>query len=368
VAWHPVGVRGCGPVFAYAHMAWQTSGVPVVSVAGASGYAGGELLRLILGHPDLELGCLAAGARAGEDLVQVHPQLPGLAGRSLTHTDPAALAEADLAILALPHGESAALVPQLPPSLPIVDLGADYRLRDPGAWRAYYVGSHAGSWTYGLPELPGARDAIRSSSRIANPGCYATAVALALAPLLRAGLVEPSDIVVVAASGTSGAGRKADPGLIASEVMGSMSAYKAGGVHQHTPEMEQSLSDAAGASVRLSFTPLLAPMPRGILATCTAVATSAASTDSVRDCLAQAYSGEPFVHFLPAGTWPRTASVLGSNLALIQGAHDVHAGRVVVAVAIDNLVKGAAGQAVQNANLVLGLDELAGLPTTGVAP
>lgn len=346
----------------------QDGPMPIVSVAGASGYAGGELLRLLLEHPGLEIGPITAGTRSGDSVASVHPQLPALADRALQTTSWALLAEADLVFLALPHGESAGIVADLPAGLPVVDLGADFRLRDPSAWQAYYGGAHAGTWVYGLPELPGARASIRASSRVANPGCYPTAVTLALAPILRAGLAQPSDIVVVAASGTSGAGRKASENLLASEVMGSMSAYKAGGSHQHTPEMEQELSRACGMPVRVSFTPLLAPMPRGILATCTAAATRSTTAENLRAAIELAYQEEPFVRLLPQGSWPRTSSVLGSNSAQIQVAFDDHAGRVIVVSAIDNLVKGAAGQAIQNANLILGLDEGTGLPRTGVAP
>lgn len=338
------------------------------SVAGASGYAGGELLRLIAAHPGMELAALAAGGRAGELLTAVHPNLAGLGDRLLVETDPATLADADIVFLALPHGESAALVAQFPADLPVVDLGADFRLRDAGSWNRYYGGPHAGVWAYGLPELPGQREAIRASHRIANPGCYATAVGLALAPVLAAGLAGAHDVVVVAASGTSGAGRKPSDALLASQVMGSMSAYKVGGVHQHTPEMEQSLGDAAGEPVTLSFTPLLAPMPRGIVATCTAVAAPGATTESVRAALSEAYADEPFVHVLPSDHWPQTSSVAGSNAVHLQCAVDGHAGRVIVVSAIDNLGKGAAGQALQNANLILGLDEESGLSSNGVAP
>jgi N-acetyl-gamma-glutamyl-phosphate reductase len=338
------------------------------SIAGASGYAGGELLRLLAGHPNLEIAAMAAGGRAGERLSAVHPNLTGLADRALVTTDASVLADADIVFLALPHGESAAIVAQLPPALPVVDLGADFRLRDAAAWQQYYGASHAGSWAYGLPELPRQRAVISGSRRVANPGCYATSVALALAPVLAAGLAEPEDIVVVAASGTSGAGRKASDALLATQVMGSMSAYKVGGVHQHTPEMEQSLSDASGLAVRLSFTPLLAPMPRGIVATCTAVAAPGVDEEAVRAALLAAYADEPFVHVLPPGAWPQTSSVGGSNAVHLQCAVDSHAGRIVVVSAIDNLGKGAAGQAVQNANLVLGLPESAGLAANGVAP
>lgn len=341
------------------------------AVAGASGYAGGELLRLLAGHPQITLGPLAAGGRAGASLGAVHPNLTELADLPLVETSAEVLSSADIVFLALPHGESAALVEQLPADLPIVDLGADFRLASAKAWSGYYGGAHAGTWTYGLPELVvgGARqrEAIRGSRRVANPGCYPTSVALAFAPVLAAGLAEP-DVVVVAASGTSGAGRKPSDALLATQVMGSMSAYKVGGGHQHTPEMEQSLSSAAGAPVTLSFTPLLAPMPRGILATVSAPARPGATSGAVREVLVEAYSSEPFVHVLPEGQWPQTSSVGGSNAVHLQCAVDAHAGRVVVVASMDNLGKGAAGQALQNANLILGLDEMAGLSVNGVAP
>lgn len=338
------------------------------AVAGASGYAGGELLRLLVGHPSLDPAVVAAGKQAGATVGEVHPSVTPLADRVLAATDPATLAEADVVFLALPHGESAALVAALPVDLPVVDLGADHRLADPEAWETFYGSGHAGSWTYGLPELPGRRDEVAAATRVANPGCYPTAVALGAAPLLATGLVEPHDVVVVAASGTSGAGRSATPSLLGSEVMGSLSAYKAGGAHQHTPEMEQTLSQAAGQPVTLSFTPVLAPMPRGILATVTARLSDGVSTATLRDACHAAYAHEPFVHLLPEGRWPRTADVAGCNAVHLQVAADRHAGRAVVVVAIDNLGKGAAGQAVQNANLVLGLPETAGLSTVGVAP
>jgi N-acetyl-gamma-glutamyl-phosphate reductase len=340
-----------------------------VAVAGASGYAGGELLRLVLAHPELTLGPVAAGpSSAGRAVTELHPQLPQLAGTVLAPTDPSDLAGADLVFLALPHGESATLVSQLPPDLAVVDLGADFRLDDASAWATYYGSEHAGRWAYGLPELPGARAAITATHRIANPGCYPTAVAVGLAPLLAAGLVEPSDVVVVAASGTSGAGRSARAALQGSEVMNAVSAYKAGGAHQHTPEMEQSLTAAAGEPVTLSFTPLLAPMPRGILATTTARLAGGVTTAVLREALHSAYAAEPFVHLVAEGGWPSTAATYGSNSVHLQVAADRHAGRAVVVSAIDNLVKGAAGQAVQNANLLLGLDETAGLSISGIAP
>ncbi|GAA2710693.1 N-acetyl-gamma-glutamyl-phosphate reductase [Micromonospora olivasterospora] len=329
-----------------------------VAVAGASGYAGGELLRLIAGHPEFDLVAATAHSQAGQPVAAVHPQLAGL-DVALSATDPAALADADLVFLALPHGQSAALAAALPEPVRVVDLGADHRLRDAVAWARYYGGAHAGAWTYGLPELPGQRTAIAAATRVANTGCYAAAVTLALAPLVAAGAVAPADVVAVAASGTSGAGRAAKAHLLGSEVMGDLSPYKVG-AHQHVPEIKQ----ATGAA-SLSLTPVLAPMPRGILATVTAVPTGAADPRAV---LAEAYADAPFVHVLPEGTWPHTAATLGSNSCHLQATVDVDSGRVVVVSAIDNLGKGAAGQAVQNANLMLGLPETTGLPIFGVAP
>ncbi|HEX2818891.1 MAG TPA: N-acetyl-gamma-glutamyl-phosphate reductase [Streptosporangiaceae bacterium] len=345
-----------------------------VAVAGASGYAGGELLRLLAGHPELEIGPLTAASSAGTPVTAVHPQLTGhprLNDRVFSRTDPNTLADADLLFTALPHGESAQLAAQLPAQLKVIDLGADFRLADAQAWTRYYPTPHAGQWTYGLPELPGARDAIKAATTVAAPGCYATASILALAPLLAAGLADPADIVIVAASGTSGAGRSPRPDLLGSEVMGSMSAYQVGGAHRHTPEIEQALfSERARLSpsspVTVSFTPTLAPMSRGILATCTA--TSDAPASQLREALHHAYGHEPFVHLLPEGRWPATGPTSGTNAAHLQVAADAHAGRAVVVCALDNLVKGAAGQAIQIANLMLGLPETTGLTAFGVAP
>ena len=338
------------------------------AVVGASGYAGGELLRLLLDHPSFSITTLAAGASAGRRVGEVHRNLPSLSGQKFEAVDLGQLADHDLVFLALPHGQSAGIVSGLPPDLPIVDLGADFRLADADAWQTYYGCDHAGTWTYGLPELRGQRVLIEQSRRVANPGCYPTAVTVAAAPLFTAGLVEPSDVVVVAASGTSGAGRKASEGLSGTEVMGSMSAYKVGGAHQHTPEMEQNLSLAAGTNVKVLFTPLLAPMPRGILATITMRAANGATTPDVRKALHETYATERFVHVLPADRWPRTSDVNGSNAAHLQAAFDENSGRVVIVSAIDNLVKGAAGQALQNANIMFGLDEGLGLAADGVAP
>jgi N-acetyl-gamma-glutamyl-phosphate reductase len=334
-----------------------------VAVAGASGYAGGELLRLLAHHPALEVGAITGHGSAGGSLGSVQPHLRSLADRVLVPTTPEVLAEADLIFLALPHGQSAALAAALPAAARIVDLGADHRLVDASAYAAHYPGPHPGSWTYGLPELPGQRPKITASGRVAVPGCYATAVTLALAPLIAAGIAEPTDAVAVAASGTSGAGRSAAAHLLGSEVMGDLAPYKVGS-HQHVPEILQ----ATGATT-LSFTPVLAPMPRGILATVTVrPRRPEVSVADVHQALVAAYGAGPFVHVLPEGQWPHTAATLGSNAAHVQATVDRSAGRVIVCVALDNLGKGAAGQAVQCANLMLGLAETAGLSTDGVAP
>ncbi|WP_232668615.1 N-acetyl-gamma-glutamyl-phosphate reductase [Pseudonocardia sp. TRM90224] len=336
-----------------------------VAVAGASGYAGGELLRLLLAHPDVEIGAVTAGGSAGTRLGAHQPHLVPLAERVLQETTPEVLAGHDVVFLALPHGHSAALAAQLGDAAVVIDCGADHRLTDPAAWTRWYGGEHAGSWPYGLPELPGARDALRGARRVAVPGCYPTAVSLALFPALQAGLVEP-DVVVTAVTGTSGAGKSLKPHLLGAEVMGSLSAYGVGGGHRHTPEMVQNLSAAAGRPVGVSFTPVLAPLPRGILATCTAV--TSASAAEITETYAKAYADEPFVHLLPDGSWPSTAATLGANTAHLQVTVDPDARRLVAVAAIDNLTKGTAGGAVQCMNLALGLPETAGLPMNGVAP
>jgi len=329
-----------------------------VAVAGASGYAGGELLRLLAGHPEFDLVTATAHSQAGSAVSAVHPQLAGL-DLTLGVTDAATLSGADLVFLALPHGQSAAVASQLAEGVKVVDLGADFRLESAEQWTRYYGGGHAGTWTYGLPELPGARAAIAASDRVANTGCYAATITLALAPLIEAGVADPEDVVVVASSGTSGAGRNAKVNLLASEIMGDLSPYKVG-AHQHVAEIKQ----ATGAS-SLSMTPILAPMPRGILATVTAKRRNGGDP---REALQAAYANEPFVHVLPEGSWPHTAATSGSNSCHLQATVDIDSGRIIVVSALDNLGKGAAGQAVQNANIMFGLPETAGLSVFGVAP
>jgi N-acetyl-gamma-glutamyl-phosphate reductase len=338
-----------------------------VAVAGASGYAGGELLRLLLGHPAVEIGALTAGANAGESLGSLQPHLTPLAERVLAETTAEALAGHDVVFLALPHGQSGPLAATLAEDTLVVDCGADFRLRDADQWARFYGGEHAGTWPYGLPELPGQRAVLATARRVAVPGCYPTVASLALAPAVAAGLVEP-EVVVVAASGTSGAGKAAKPHLLGSEVMGNASAYGVGGVHRHTPEIVQNLSALTDTTVRVSFTPVLVPMPRGILATCSAPLREGVSATDVREAYLKAYDAEPFVRLLPQGEWPQTKAVHGGNACHLQVAVDEAAGRLVVIGAIDNLAKGTAGGAIQSMNLALGLDETLGLTTVGVAP
>ncbi|MBO0825660.1 MAG: N-acetyl-gamma-glutamyl-phosphate reductase [Actinobacteria bacterium] len=343
-----------------------------VAVAGASGYAGGELLRLLAGHPELELVAATGASSAGQPIAELHPHLAGaagLAGMVLQPHDADALGDCDLVFLALPAGQSASVASRLPDGVKVVDLGPDFRLADGSAWARHYSGPHPGRWVTGTPELPGARARIQVASAVAAPGCYATAAMLALTPMVAAGLAEAADIVVVAASGTSGAGRSLRANLLASEVMGSVSAYAVAGAHRHTPEIEQALSEACGRPASVCFTPVLAPMPRGILATCTArLASPDITTADLRAVVAARYADEPFITLLPEGTWPATASVSGSNGVQLQVAADPRAGRAVAIAAIDNLGKGAAGQAIQDANLMLGLAETAGLTAMGVSP
>lgn len=334
------------------------------AIVGASGYAGTELLRLLLDHPNFEPTVITAHSNAGELISAVAPQLAKLGDRRFEAFDLEKVNDCDLVFLALPHGESAALIAQLDPDLKVVDLGADFRLSSAEKWAKYYGGTHAGTWTYGLPELPGKREEIAKSTQVANPGCYATSISLAIAPALE--LIDIQDIVVVAASGTTGAGRSAKVNLLGSEVMGSLSSYKFGGVHQHTPEVEEALTHIAGSDVKISFTPILAPMPRGILSTVTAKLTASATTEIMHALYTKAYAMDEFVTVLPIGQMPKTNSVIGSNHVQLQVAVDEHANRLIISAVIDNLGKGAAGQAIQNANLMCGLPENTGLEILGL--
>ena len=335
------------------------------AVIGGSGYAGGELLRILSGHPNFEVITVSAHSHAGALITSVHPQLQKFAGRNFDLVDSIDFSEFELVFIALPHGESASLIAKIPQSVKIVDLGADFRLESADAWKKYYGGLHAGAWVYGLPELcQGQRDAIATQMRVSNPGCYATSITLGIAPAMN--LINSEDIVVVAASGTTGAGRSAQVMLIGSEVMNSMSSYKFGGVHQHSPEIEQALSAVAQKPAKISFTPILAPMPRGILSTITATLIKPLTTKSAHEIFVQAYSDAYFIDVLPLGQMPKTSALIGSNKMQIQIAVDEHTNRLIVSVAIDNLGKGAAGQAIQNANLMCGLDERTGIDQDGL--
>lgn len=339
-----------------------------VAVSGASGYAGGEVLRLLAGHPDVTIGAITAHSNAGSRLGELQPHLHGLASRLLEDTTVDNLSGHDVVFLALPHGASAEIAAQLPAGTLVIDAGADHRLEDPAAWEKFYGSPHAGTWPYGLPELPGQREALRGAKRIAVPGCYPTSALLALTPGFSSRLLEGEDVVIVSASGTSGAGKAAKANLIGAEVMGSMSPYGVGGGHRHTPEIEQGLSKALRGPVTVSFTPTLAPMSRGILTTATARIRPGVTAGELRRAWSEAYDDEPFVHLLPEGQWPSTKSVRGSNHAVMQLALDARIGRVIVTCAIDNLTKGTAGGAVQSMNIALGLAETAGLNLQGVAP
>lgn len=346
-----------------------------IALAGATGYAGGEILRLLLLHPayhrgDLTIGSLCAHSQAGRDVAEVMPHLGQLAARKLSEITAEALAGHDVVFLALPHGHSAAVAQQLPAHVLVIDCSADFRIQDPTAWEDYYGTPHAGAWPYGLPELPGQRETIASTRRVAVPGCFPTAFTLAAYPALQGGLVEPN-FDVVAVTGLSGAGKKAAVEFSGSESIGNLRAYSPGGTHRHTPEMIQNLAELA-PGVTVSFTPILAPMTRGILATVSAPLAGGAAAAEVEDlarcAYTKAYAAEPFCHLLPSGVQPQVGQVVGANFAHIQVHVDAVARRLIMTCAIDNLVKGTAGAAVQCLNLALGWEETAGLKSTAVVP
>ncbi len=334
------------------------------AVIGASGYAGGELLRLLATHPHLMVTQVSAHSNAGELITSVHPHLTTYQNQKFVPIEAVNFHQVDVVFIALPHGQSATVVRNIPSHTKVIDLGADFRLSDSAQWDKYYDGEHAGVWTYGLPEIPGQREKISKSAQVSNPGCYATSIITGLLPALD--FIDVSDVVVVAASGTTGAGRSAKINLIASEVMGSLTSYKFGGIHQHTPEVEQALSNVSGKDVKISFTPILAPMPRGILSTITARLTKGISTEQVNALYAKFFEADYFVDVLPEGQLPKTGSLTGSNKIQMQVAVDGHVQRLVISVALDNLGKGAASQAIQNANLMCGFHEGAGLSTDGL--
>jgi N-acetyl-gamma-glutamyl-phosphate reductase len=350
-----------------------------VAVSGASGYAGGEILRLLAAHPDIEIRTATAHSNAGQPLIEQQPHLRSLAHLTLQETTPEILAGHDIVFLALPHGQSGQYTQALADVPLVIDAGADHRLTSADAWGAFYGGDFHEPWAYGVPELlvdgVKQRTHLSGATRIAAPGCNASTVALSLAPGVAAGVIDPGDIVSVLAVGPSGAGKSAKTHLLASEILGSANPYAVGGTHRHIPEIRQALVAAAGSSeplrddaVGISFTPVIVPMARGILATSVARIAPGVSDAEIRRAWETAYADETFVQLLPEGSFPRTADVLGANTALMGLAIDRAAGKVVVVTAVDNLVKGTAGAAIQSMNIALGLPEATGLTVNGVAP
>jgi N-acetyl-gamma-glutamyl-phosphate reductase len=329
-------------------------------VIGASGYAGGQLLRLIHAHPKLKFKSAIAHSKANTSIVAEHPFLVGKYDQNFEEFSAEKIAETDFVFIALPHGESAGLISQLKTGTKIVDLGADFRLKDSGKWAKYYSGEHAGSWTYGLPEVENNVENISKSSKVANPGCYATAIALAFAPLIKHDLIDQKYMTVVAASGTTGAGKKPAQSLLASEVMGSLSNYKLNGTHQHIPEIEQALSQISGFELSLSFNPILAPMPRGILANCISLLKKPMTISEVSKLFSEYYKNQPFVQ-IQQGTSLQTSSVIDTNNCTLQISIDQKTNQITVVSVLDNLIKGASGQAIQNMNLMCGWDQTLGL-------
>ncbi|WP_431798280.1 N-acetyl-gamma-glutamyl-phosphate reductase [Microbacterium kunmingense] len=346
-----------------------------VAVSGASGYAGGEILRILAAHPDVEIRTVTAHSNAGQKLIEHQPHLRSLAHLTLQETTPEVLSGHDIVFLALPHGQSGQYTDALADTPLVIDAGADHRLESTPEWEKFYGGDHHDPWTYGVPELlvggGTQRELLRGATRIAAPGCNASTVSLSLAPGVAAGVIDPSDIVTVLAVGPSGAGKSLKPHLLGSEILGTANPYAVGGSHRHIPEIRQALAAAMSETavpIRISFTPVIVPMARGILATSTAPIAAGATDDDIRAAWERAYGDETFVQLLPAGHFPRTADVLGANTALMGLAIDRDANRVVVVTAVDNLVKGTAGAAVQSMNIALGLPEGRALTVNGVAP
>ena len=329
-------------------------------VIGASGYAGGQLLRLIHAHPKLKFKSAIAHSKANTPIVSEHSFLVGKYDQNFEEFSPEKIAETDFVFIALPHGESAGLISKLKPGTKIVDLGADFRLKDSLKWDKYYSGGYAGNWTYGLPELENNVEKISKSSRVSNPGCYATAIALAFAPLLKQDLIDQKFMTVVAASGTTGAGKKPSQSLLASEVMGSLSNYKLNGTHQHIPEIEQALSEITGSDLSISFNPILAPMPRGILSNSISILKKPLKANEVVQIYKDYYNSQPFVKIMQNVNL-QTSSVIDSNNCLLQISIDENTNQITIVSVIDNLFKGASGQAIQNMNLMCGWDQTLGL-------
>ena len=339
-----------------------------VGIVGATGYTGSELLRLLVGHADVELAVVTSRAEAGQPVAGTFPWLRGHTDIRYTTPDTVALSRCDLVFYATPNGTAMQQVPELlRVGVRVVDLSADFRLRDPAVWKTWYGQEHAcpellASAVYGLPEHN--RDSIRGAKLVANPGCYPTAVVLALLPLLNGNVIDPATVIADAKSGVSGAGRKAEPGLLFSEAGESLRAYSASG-HRHLPEIRQLVDEAAGHAVPLTFVPHLIPMVRGIHATVYARVTGKAQ---IQQLMSDFYACEPFVDVMPTGAHPETRSVRGTNICRIAVHQPAGSDKVVVLAVIDNLVKGGAGQAVQNMNLMFGFPETRGLQSTALAP
>ena len=343
-----------------------------VAVAGATGYAGGEILRLLVNHPryldgTLTIGALTGNSNAGQLGADVLPHIPQLADRVIEETTVEVLSRHDVVFLGLPHGFSAEIGAALPDSTLVLDCAADFRLQNADDWTAYYGSEHAGSWPYGIPEMPGHREQIATARRIAVPGCFPTGATLAALPAAAQGLVEPS-FNIVSVTGVSGAGKKANVDLLGAETMGSVKAYNTAGKHRHTPEMVQNIAEVTDEDVTVSFTPVLAPLPRGILSTVTAPLKDGVTEASARAAFEEFYAGEPFIRLLPEGRQPQTQHVVGTNMSLLQVEVDEGAGVLLVTSVIDNLTKGTGGAAVQCMNLALGFQETDGLPQAAVAP
>ena len=343
-----------------------------VAVAGATGYAGGEILRLLVNHPryldgTLTIDALTGNSNAGQLGADVLPHIPQLADHVIEETTVEVLSRHDVVFLGLPHGFSAEIGAALPDSTLVLDCAADFRLRNADDWTAYYGSEHAGSWPYGIPEMPGHREQITTARRIAVPGCFPTGATLAALAAAAQGLVEPS-FNIVSVTGVSGAGKKANVDLLGAETMGSVKAYNTAGKHRHTPEMVQNIAEVTDEDLTVSFTPVLAPLPRGILSTVTAPLKDGVTEASARAAFEEFYAGEPFIRLLPEGRQPQTQHVVGTNMCLLQVEVDEGAGVLLVTSVIDNLTKGTGGAAVQCMNLALGFQETDGLPQAAVAP
>jgi N-acetyl-gamma-glutamyl-phosphate reductase len=365
----------CPPPFAYScpylnNYAFMPASKIRVAVFGASGYSGAELLRLLAGHPHAEVTAVTAGERAGQRVGDVYPHLAPFADLVLEPIEADVSTRADAAFLALPHGTSARLAPALlAQGMRVVDLAGDFRL-PADAYPEWYGFEHpAPEWldkaVYGLPEL--FREEIVGAELVANPGCYPTAAGLALVPPLRAGLIEAEGIVIDAKSGVSGAGAKATDTVHYAHTEGSVRPYRVGS-HQHTPEIERLIGRGAGRHARMTFVPHLVPAVRGVLVTCYARLDGDGAIDDLHDSLLGAYRGQPFVRVLPPGDMPDSKRVTGANICEIGVGMDARTHTAVIAAAVDNLVKGASGQAIQNLNLMFRFDETAGLSALGMYP